>query len=94
MGIVPQAIGCSVAQGENATIGSFNTLYTPDQKARIDALLDSIYGEFKDHVGRGRGLDPARVEALAQGRVWVGAEAAGLGLVDRVGGLHEALGGI
>jgi len=38
-----------------------------------------------------RGLTPARVDQIAQGRVWTGAEAVKLKLVDGIGGLDEAI---
>jgi len=53
--------------------------------------LDGIYGEFKDRVVRGRGLEAAALEPIAGGRVWTGAEARELGLVDGLGGFHEAV---
>jgi protease-4 len=49
-------------------------------------VLDAIYADFKAKVGQGRGLDAAQVEAVARGRVWTGAQAKQLGLVDRLGG--------
>ena len=39
----------------------------------------------------GRELSPAAVEAVAKGQVWSGADALGHGLVDRLGGLQEAI---
>lgn len=44
-----------------------------------------------DRVAVGRGLGPQRVDALAGGRVWTGAQAHERGLVDALGGFHEAL---
>jgi protease-4 len=80
-----------VARGENAAMWSVNEPYTPAARARLVSLIDAIYGDFKANVARGRDLDPARVEEIARGRVWTGREAAERGLVDRLGGLHEAL---
>jgi protease-4 len=74
----------------NAAIWSFNAPYSERGRARLESILDAIYGRFKEGVARGRKLPPERVEALAQGRVWTGSEAVELGLVDRLGGLFEA----
>jgi protease-4 len=65
--------------------------FTPAGKARLEALVGDLYASFKEGVARGRHLDPAAVEALAQGRVWTGSEALERKLVDRLGGLDAAL---
>ena len=80
-----------IPQGENASIWSLNGPYSPAAKARVESLIDTVYAQFKDTVGRNRHMDPARVEDLAKGRVWTGSQAAQNGLVDKIGGLHEAL---
>jgi protease-4 len=53
--------------------------------------VDWIYGEFIAKVAEARKLAPARVEEIAQGRVWSGAEAKQIGLVDELGGLDAAI---
>ncbi len=64
--------------------------FTESESARMDALLDDIYEQFKQRVGHARGLPPEAVEALAQGRVWTGRQALERRLIDGIGGLHEA----
>ncbi len=54
-------------------------------------ILMQLYDAFVARVARGRNLPLERAKTLAEGRVYSGAEAAKLGLVDSVGGLHEAL---
>lgn len=81
----------SFARGENAGMWSLNEDYDAAERARLEHLLDALYGSFKAGVADGRGMRPEQVEKLARGRVWLGSEAAGLGLVDRQGGLLEAL---
>lgn len=80
-----------VAIGENASLWSINL--PADERAReiLERMVDGLYETFKAGVARGRGLSPERVEAAAGGRVWTGAQALELGLVDRLGGLPEAL---
>ncbi len=51
----------------------------------------SFYEIFVSRVASGRPLDFEEVDAVAQGRVWTGAQAAERGLVDEVGGLRAAL---
>ena len=54
--------------------------------------MDRIYGNFVDRVAAGRHLSPDRVRDIAKGRVWTGAQAVQLGLVDKLGGLGLAVG--
>lgn len=80
-----------VARGENASMWSLGQPFEGAAHARLEAFLDHTYAAFKDGVGRGRGLDPAAVTAAAEGRVWTGEQALGLGLVDDLGGHAQAL---
>ena len=64
--------------------------YGEDRQARGHAD-DRIYEEFTAKVAEGRKLDKSKVLEIAQGRVWSGAEAKRLGLVDEMGGLQDAL---
>ncbi len=59
--------------------------------ARIQHLVDGVYDQFIAKVAEGRKLPRAKVEEIAQGRVWSGTEALNLGLVDEMGGLREAV---
>jgi len=65
--------------------------FTPAQRAAFSAWMDRIYGNFITRVATGRKLSPDRVRELAKGRVWTGAQAKGLGLVDEVGGFYQAV---
>jgi ClpP class serine protease len=58
----------------------------------MNAMIDDTYLLFKTRVSEGRGLSLDEVEGLARGRVWSGARAHKHGLVDRLGGLTDALG--
>ena len=53
--------------------------------------MSEIYGRFLDHVSEGRELSRAAVEAVAEGRVWTGADALAVGLVDELGGIDRAI---
>lgn len=53
--------------------------------------LGNFYDEFKERVSKGRDMEPEPLERIAGGRVWTGAEAHNLGLVDEVGGFRAAL---
>ena len=65
--------------------------FTPAQRAAFAAQIDRTYEEFVARVAAGRRLPPARVREIARGRVWTGAQARQIGLVDQLGGLEEAV---
>ena len=53
--------------------------------------VETIYKTFVTRVATGRKMTFDQVDAIAQGRVWTGADALKLGLVDKIGGLDDAL---
>ena len=53
--------------------------------------VEHIYRTFVTHVAEGRKMTFAQVDAIAQGRVWTGADAIKIGLVDKIGGLDDAI---
>lgn len=53
--------------------------------------VEHIYKTFVSHVAQGRKMTFAQVDAIAQGRVWSGSEALKIGLVDKIGGLNDAI---
>jgi protease-4 len=61
------------------------------ERAEFAEWMDRIYAGFVTRVAEGRKLTPARVQEIAQGRVWTGAQARGLGLVDELGGFYQAV---
>jgi protease IV len=64
---------------------------SPAQRAAFSAWMDGIYDGFVRRVAQGRRLPEPRVRVIARGRVWTGAQARGLGLVDRLGGFYDAV---
>jgi protease-4 len=57
----------------------------------IQSGVDSIYYAFKSRVAIGRKKSIEYIDSIAQGRVWTGADALKIGLVDRIGGLDDAI---
>jgi protease-4 len=53
--------------------------------------IEDIYGRFVGLVAKARRKSPQQIDAIAQGRVWDGGTARQIGLVDRFGGLEEAI---
>lgn len=62
-----------------------------EELALFQKFVDWIYEEFTTKVATSRKLDLAQVKEIAQGRVWSGAQAKELGLVDELGGLEDAI---
>ena len=61
------------------------------EKSYMQASVENIYNRFTSIVADGRDMTVEEVDAIAQGRVWTGAEAEGIGLVDQIGTLTDAL---
>ena len=80
-----------VERGRRAGLLSEARGFTSDERAAVQSLFDSGHETFVDRVAKGRQLPPERVARLAQGRLWSGSRARGLGLVDAIGGPLDAL---
>ncbi|USU04661.1 signal peptide peptidase SppA [Sphingomonadaceae bacterium OTU29LAMAA1] len=64
---------------------------TPELDAILQAGIENGYRQFLGRVAQSRGMTPERVDQIAQGRVWDGGTARQLKLVDRFGGLQDAI---
>ncbi|WP_426486363.1 signal peptide peptidase SppA [Flavobacterium sp. 2] len=64
-----------------------------DEKFKAFTLegVEHIYKTFVTHVAEGRKMTFAQVDSIAQGRVWSGSQALKIGLVDKIGGLNDAI---
>lgn len=63
----------------------------PTVAEAVQNLIDGGYQEFLEVVAKGRKMTPEAVNKVARGRVWSGQDALGLGLVDKLGGLDDAI---
>ncbi|MEA4837174.1 MAG: S49 family peptidase [Rhodospirillaceae bacterium] len=80
-----------VQKGRNADIWSANEPFSPAGWERVNAILDHIYADFTTKASADRKLVPEAMDAVARGRIWAGAEARKVGLVDELGGIDTAL---
>ncbi len=64
---------------------------SPEYLSFLKEFVDSTYDRFLSHVTLSRRIPRKRLLKIAGGRVWSGAQALGLGLVDRIGGVDAAL---
>ena len=81
----------SVGSNKHSDMYSLMRPFDAEETASMQAYVDDIYGRFVGLVAEGRSLETQQVDDMAQGRVWVGTDALGLGLVDEIGGLREAV---
>ena len=68
-----------------------NTPFSPSERAQVNAMLDHVYDSFIQRVAEGRGMTTLETDKIARGRVWTGKQALEIGLVDKLGGLTDAL---
>lgn len=82
-----------VKLGSNKHSGMLSLTSPLDQEETeyMQAGVERIYDRFVNIVSQGRDLEPAFVDSIAQGRVWTGADALQIGLVDEIGTLEDAL---
>ena len=81
----------SASHGDRSLMFSPRRGFTDDERERLAAMMDAIYDDFVTKVASGRGRPVAEIESIARGRVWTGSDALGIGLVDELGGLHDAV---
>ncbi len=81
----------SVREGRNAGMWSSLRPFGRSGLERVETFVDTIYDQFLNRVAEGRDLPLEAVRELAEGRVWTGAQALDLGLVDLLGGQDAAV---
>jgi protease-4 len=81
----------SLQHGALAGIYSDVTPFSEEERAWIQRDMGETYALFKSLVAEGRGMTEKRVEEIARGRVWTGAQAREIGLVDELGDFDTAL---
>lgn len=87
-------IGINVEQVKTHENAARYSPFVPlDEKLKAVTLeeIEHIYKTFVTHVAQGRKMTFTQVDAIAQGRVWAGSEAVKIGLVDKIGGLNDAI---
>ena len=80
-----------LTRGKRAALFSDYLAFGPAEQERMNIEIQSFYRDFVDKVAQCRSLSYETVDTCAQGRVWSGRQALARGLVDRVGGVEEAL---
>jgi protease-4 len=83
--------GYNIKSGANKDIGSPFQPLSQEGREILQNLVDNVHGQFVSAVAQGRGMNEAQVRKLADGRVYSGAQAKELGLVDEFGTLDDAI---
>jgi protease-4 len=78
-------------RGKRADLESMFRPYTDDERAVLKDKLRYMYGRFVSAVAEGRGITKDEVDAVGRGHVWSGSQAMPIKLVDKFGGLGDAL---
>jgi protease-4 len=78
-------------RGAYSDVDSYTRPYTDEERAIMKQKLHYYYGRFITAVAKGRPLDENQVDAVGRGHVWTGAQALPIKLIDREGGLADAL---
>ena len=81
----------TVGSNKHSDMFSLMRPFDSAELAYMQASVEDIYERFVGLVATSRDLEPARVDEIAQGRVWMGADALELGLVDEIGTLEDAI---
>ena len=93
-GVVKNTLHVTITPVNSNSHSDMYGLMRPLDKAEVDymqASVENIYNKFTTIVSEGRGMTVSRVDEIAQGRVWTGADALGIGLVDEIGTIEDAI---
>ncbi len=92
--VLEDKIGVTVDVAKTAPHADMGTLFRPLTGVELDYMqrsVEDVYSVFLSHVAEGREMTVEAVDKIGEGRVWCGSDAEHIGLVDRFGGLQEAL---
>ncbi|MFO7850813.1 MAG: signal peptide peptidase SppA, partial [Spirochaetia bacterium] len=81
----------TVKSGDRADFGSIYRSPSEEEKELMRSFIDSTYHTFISKVAEGRSMEKEAVDEVARGRIWTGNQAKERGLIDKTGGISEAL---
>lgn len=87
-------LGVTVDVAKSNPSADMSTMFrgvTSTEREFIMKGIEQVYTTFVNHVADGRNMTFDSVDAIGQGRVWTGSDGKRIGLVDQIGGLHEAI---
>lgn len=92
--LMNQKLGISTETVSTNRNSDFPSIYRPMdiyEKEVMQKSIENIYSDFVNKVSAGRDMTTSLVDSIGQGRVWSGADALQIGLVDSIGGLKAAI---
>ena len=93
-GLFNNKLGIHIDKVNTNTYSDGINALRPMEKTEHDAIkemIEKVYDDFTKKVAEGRGMTQTEVDSIGQGRVWTGAMAKEVGLVDEIGGLQTAI---
>lgn len=81
----------TISRGRYANLFSETGGFAPHERELVERLMKQTYDDFVAKAAEGRQMTTETMENLAQGKVWLGARAKQVGLVDELGGLPKAI---
>ena len=80
-----------ISRGKNAEIDTDYRRFTPAEREKVVGDIREVYRDFVEKVAQARKRPHEEIEALAQGRTWLGSQAKQNGLIDELGGYDRAI---
>lgn len=92
--LINNKLGVKVSVVKTNDYSDFGNIFrqmTPTERKYITFQIEDIYDQFITHVAAGRNLKKEFVDSIGQGRIWVADDALKLGLIDKIGGIDDAI---
>lgn len=93
-GLITDKLGVNTATVQTNKNGNFPSIFTPmteSQRNKMQSYIERGYDTFTKRCAEGRHMSQDSIKMIAEGRVWDGALAQRIGLVDSIGSLHSAI---
>ncbi|NIL96302.1 MAG: signal peptide peptidase SppA [Planctomycetales bacterium] len=81
----------TISRGRNSGVFSLKKPFSTAEREVITRLMEETYKQFTTKAAQGRQMELAKMQELAQGKVYTGRQAKELGLVDQLGTLSDAV---
>lgn len=81
----------AIKTGKFKDVGSETRAMTDDERNLLQEMMFNVLSQFKAAVASGRKMQNSKVDEIADGRIFSGEQAKRLGMIDELGGIHEAI---
>lgn len=80
-----------ITRGKNAAILSDYSTFSESERAVVEKMMKKVYDDFVKKAATSRNMKTKKMDEIAQGRVWTGKQACDIGLVNKLGGIEDAI---